>query len=322
MASDERDLGTHHHVGPRPTHTTKTQDSGNSTSPNQAHHCANLTHRNAERKLTTGKRTRRQAHLVKASQSRLSVGIRIPRVSLPIARHTRHQPSRRTQARPVSKSNGINARLRPRSQTQPDKMSSERMWKLSRTRCCSHNTALALYASGERRPYVFPQRQSSDLLSLIAEILITCSGGSRNEAMTPQNTSFARRGKSRQYMPHPRDCTTWLRAGDTTCRPASMGSEGRQQEALITYSQRPVLCILFCHPRLRLSCTDQLASRRKRLGHPPSVRTHLRIQDMQCDEYGLKQKTHLPALSRGLSAGATVSDRCFQRAFDASWGNP
>ena len=121
MASDERDLCTHHHIGPRPMHTTKTQDGSSNTSPNQAHHHANLTHRDAKQKLTIGKRVRRQAHLVKASQSRPSVGIRIPRASLPIAKHTHHQPSRRTQARPESKiqSNGTTARLRPRSQTQP-----------------------------------------------------------------------------------------------------------------------------------------------------------------------------------------------------------
>ena len=64
MASDERDLGTHHHIGPRPTHTTKTQDSSN-TSPNQAHHHASLTHRDPKQKLTIGKRVRAQAHLLK-----------------------------------------------------------------------------------------------------------------------------------------------------------------------------------------------------------------------------------------------------------------
>ena len=103
-------------------HTTKTQDSSSNTSPNQAHHHANLTHRDAKQKLTIGKRVRRQAHLVKASQSRPSVGIRIPRASLPIARHTRHQPSSRTQARPErrNRGNGTTARLRPRSLTQPN----------------------------------------------------------------------------------------------------------------------------------------------------------------------------------------------------------
>ena len=100
---------------------TKTQDSSSNTSPNQAHHRANLTHRNAKQKLTIGKRVSRQAHLEVASQSRPSVGIRIPRASLTIARHTRHQSSHR-QARPESKiqSSGTTARLRPRSQTQPD----------------------------------------------------------------------------------------------------------------------------------------------------------------------------------------------------------
>ena len=176
----------------------KPQDSSSSnTSPNQAYHHANLTHRDAKQKLTIGKRVRRQAHLdVKASQSRPSVGIRIPRASSPIARHTRHQPSRGTQARPESKGNGANTRLRPRSQTQPNETPSERIWKLPRTRCRSHNTALPPHASGERRPEICPQRQSSDLLSLIAERLITCSGGSRNEAMSPQDMSLARRGKS------------------------------------------------------------------------------------------------------------------------------
>ena len=67
--------------------------------------------------------------------------------------------------------------------------------------------------------------------------------------MTTQDMSLARRGKSQLSMPQLRDCMAWLRAGDITCCPVRMSSEGRQQEALITYSQRPVLCILFCHPR-------------------------------------------------------------------------
>ena len=37
-------------------HTTKTQDSSSNTSPNQAHHHASLTHRDAKQKLTIGKR--------------------------------------------------------------------------------------------------------------------------------------------------------------------------------------------------------------------------------------------------------------------------
>ena len=86
-------------------------------------------------------------------------------------------------------------------------------------------------------------------MSLIAERLITCCGGNHDEAKTPQHTSLARRGKSQQCMPQLRDCMAWLRAGHVRCRPVRMGSEGRQQEALITYSQRPVLCILFCHHR-------------------------------------------------------------------------
>ena len=97
------------------------------------------------------------------------------------------------------------------------------------------------HASGERRPEKLPQSRSSDLLSLIAERLITCSGGSHIEAMTPQDTSFVRRGTSQRSMPQLHDCVAGC--GLET------GSEGRQQEALITYSQRPVLCILFCHPR-------------------------------------------------------------------------
>ena len=48
---------------------------------------------------------------MKASQPRPSVGIRIPRASLPIARRTRHRPSRRTQARRESQSHCTNARL-------------------------------------------------------------------------------------------------------------------------------------------------------------------------------------------------------------------
>ena len=135
-----------------------------------------------------------------------------------IANRQAHPPSTIASdtSRPESKGNGANARLRPCSQTQPNETSSERIWKLPRMRCRSHNTALPPHASGERRPEFCPQRQSSDLLSLIAERLITCSGGSRNEAMKPQNTSLVCRGKSRQCMPQPRDCTTWLRAGDTT----------------------------------------------------------------------------------------------------------
>ena len=35
----------------------------------------------------------------------------------------------------------------------------------------------------------------------------------------------------------------WLWTGDIACCPVGMGSEGRQQEALITYSQRPVLSL-------------------------------------------------------------------------------
>jgi hypothetical protein len=59
---------------------------------------------------------------VKASQSRPSVGIRIPKASLPVTRHTHHQPSLRTQAPPESKGAGTNTRLRPHSQTQPNRM--------------------------------------------------------------------------------------------------------------------------------------------------------------------------------------------------------
>ena len=60
----------------------------------------------------TRRRVRGQAHLeVKASQSRPSVGIRIPRASLPIARRSRQRPSRRAQARRESQSNCTNAYL-------------------------------------------------------------------------------------------------------------------------------------------------------------------------------------------------------------------
>jgi hypothetical protein len=221
------------------------------TPPNQAHHHANLAHLNAKQKLTTGKRVRRQAHLeVKASQSRPSVGIRIPMASLPIARHTRHQASRRTQARQESqyKSNGTNKRRRPRSQTLHNELYSK-----ASGNCPAF--AMAHTRPPHRRMHQVKEDQKTSSGPKLRPVELDCGKTHHLQRRDSQRGHHATRHISRSQRhlsalnaPAAR-LHSWPRAGDITCHPARMGSEGRQQEALITYSQRPVLCILFCHPR-------------------------------------------------------------------------